>query len=67
MDTKSTKISAIVLIYNEDWQIRDCLETIKWADEIIICDSFSTDRTIEICREYTDKIYQRKFDDFGIH
>jgi len=59
------KISAIVLIYNEEWQIRDCLETIKWVDEIVICDSFSTDRTIEICREYTDKIYQRKFDNFG--
>jgi len=59
------KISATVFIYNEDWQIRDCLETIKWVDEIVICDSFSTDRTIEICREYTDKIYQRKFDNFG--
>lgn len=59
------KISAIVLVYNEEKQIRDCLETIKWVDEIVICDSFSTDRTIEICREYTDKIYQRKFDDFG--
>jgi len=66
MDTDMIpQISAIVMIYNEDWQIRDCLETIKWVDEIIICDSFSTDRTIEICREYTDKVYQRKFDDFG--
>ena len=52
------------MIYNEEAQIRQCLETIKWADEIVICDSFSTDRTIEICREYTDKIYQRKFDNF---
>ena len=59
------KISAVVLIYNEERQIRDCLETIKWVDEIVICDSFSTDRTIEICREYTNKIYQRKFDNFG--
>lgn len=59
------KISAIVLTYNEEKQIRDCLETIKWVDEIVICDSFSTDKTIEICREYSDKIYQRKFDNFG--
>lgn len=59
------KISAVVMIYNEEFQIRDCLESIKWADEIVICDSFSTDRTVEICREYTDKIYQRKFDNFG--
>jgi glycosyltransferase involved in cell wall biosynthesis len=59
------KISAIVMIFNEEEQIRACLETIKWVDEIVICDSFSTDRTVEICREYTDKIYQRKFDNFG--
>jgi len=61
----SPKISALLMIYNEEGQIRDCLETVKWADEIVICDSFSTDRTIEICREYTDKIYRRKFDNFG--
>ena len=59
------KISAVVMIYNEEKQIHACLNTIKWVDEIVICDSFSTDRTIEICREYTDKIYQRKFDNFG--
>ena len=59
------KVSALVMIYNEAPQIRDCLETIKWVDEIVICDSFSNDGTVEICREYTDKIYQREFDDFG--
>jgi glycosyltransferase involved in cell wall biosynthesis len=64
-DAGRIKISAIVLVYNEEKQIRDCLETIKWVDEIVICDSYSTDKTIEICREYTDKIYQRKFDNFG--
>lgn len=53
------------MIYNEEAQIRQCLDTVKWVDEIVICDSFSTDRTIDICREYTDKIYQRKFDNFG--
>ncbi len=59
------KISAVVMIYNEEAQIRQCLDTVKWVDEIVICDSFSIDRTIEICREYTDKIYQRAFDNFG--
>lgn len=53
------------MIYNEEAQIKECLDTIIWVDEIIICDSFSTDRTVEICRAYTDRIYQRKFDDFG--
>jgi glycosyltransferase involved in cell wall biosynthesis len=59
------KISAVLMIYNEEAQIRQCLDTITWVDEIVICDSYSTDKTIEICRKYTDKIYQRKFDDFG--
>ncbi|HOW42474.1 MAG TPA: glycosyltransferase family 2 protein [Candidatus Omnitrophota bacterium] len=59
------KISAVVMIYNEEKQIRACLETIRWVDEIVICDSYSTDRTVEICREYTDKIFQRRFDNFG--
>jgi glycosyltransferase involved in cell wall biosynthesis len=59
------KISAVVMIYNEEAQIRDCLKTIAWVDEIVICDSFSTDKTLEICREFTDKIFQRKFDNFG--
>jgi glycosyltransferase involved in cell wall biosynthesis len=59
------KISAMVMIYNEEAQIRQCLDTVKWVDEIVVGDSFSTDRTVEICREFTDKIYQRKFDNFG--
>lgn len=59
------KISAVVMIYNEEAQIRQCLDTVRWVDEIVICDSFSTDRTVEICRQYTDKIYQRRFDNFG--
>lgn len=53
------------MVYNEEAQIRQCLDTVKWADEIVICDSFSTDGTVAIAREYTDKIFQRKFDNFG--
>jgi len=64
-DTGRQKISAVVMIYNEERQIRECLKTITWVDEIVICDSFSTDRTVEICREFTDRIYQREFDNFG--
>ncbi len=61
----NAKISAVLMIYNEAAQIRDCIETVKWADEIVVCDSYSTDGTVEICREYTDRIFQRKFDNFG--
>src|SRR3972149_4119187 len=52
-------ISACIITLNEESRIRDCLESVKWVDEIIVVDSFSTDKTIDICREYTDRVYQR--------
>jgi glycosyltransferase involved in cell wall biosynthesis len=52
-------VSVIILTYNEEVNIRACLESVKdLTDEIFIVDSFSTDCTLEIAREYTDKIYQ---------
>jgi len=58
-------ISAIIITYNEQENIRACLETVKWADEIVVVDSFSMDKTVEICKEYTHKIIQEKFEGFG--
>lgn len=52
-------ISACIITFNEESRIRDCLESVKWADEIIVVDSFSTDKTVDICREYTERVYQR--------
>lgn len=55
------KISVGIITKNEEKHIRQCLESVKWADEIVIVDGFSTDKTIKISQEYTDKIYQREF------
>jgi len=55
------KISACITAGNEEENIRRCLESIKWADEIVVVDSFSTDRTVEICREFTTKVHQHKW------
>ena len=44
--------------YNEERDIEACLESVRWADEIVIIGSFSTDKTLEIARRYNDKIYQ---------
>jgi glycosyltransferase involved in cell wall biosynthesis len=54
-------ISAFIVCCNEERQIRRCLESVKWCDEIIIIDSGSKDRTIDICREYTEKILHRQW------
>ncbi len=54
-------LSVTVVAFNEEESLRDCLESVKWADEIIVVDSFSTDRTVEIAREYTDKVIQREW------
>lgn len=54
------KLSIVIITYNEENNIRDCLESVKSADEIIIIDGFSTDKTVEICKKYTNNIYQRK-------
>ena len=50
------KLSVIVIAKNEEQMIRDCLASIKWADEIILVDSGSTDKTMEIAKKYSARI-----------
>ena len=52
-----SRISAVIATKNEENNIRECLESVKWADEIVVVDDVSTDRTVDICKEYTSKIY----------
>ncbi len=66
MDEK-VPVSVVVIVKNEEKRIADCLESVKWADEIVVLDDMSEDRTVEIARRYTDKIYQRKMDIEGRH
>jgi len=54
-------ISAFVICANEEIQIRRCLESVKWCDEIVVVDSGSKDSTLSIVREYTDKIHHREW------
>jgi glycosyltransferase involved in cell wall biosynthesis len=57
----SAALSAIVVCFNEENNIAACLESLSWCDEIVVVDSFSTDRTVEICRQYTDRVLQREW------
>lgn len=52
------KLSVIILTRNEEKMIKDCLESIRWADEIILVDSGSTDKTIEIAKKFGAKIIE---------
>ena len=54
-------ITALIPTFNREDQIRGCLESVKWADRILVVDSYSTDGTLDICREYTDHIYQHEY------
>jgi glycosyltransferase involved in cell wall biosynthesis len=60
-----TTLSVIVITKNEQANIRQCLESVKWADEIIILDSGSSDNTVEICKEYTDKVFVTDWPGYG--
>lgn len=59
------KVSAVVIVYNEEKNIHRCLESVSWTDEIVVVDSYSQDRTKEIASLFTDKIFDVKWEGFG--
>jgi glycosyltransferase involved in cell wall biosynthesis len=56
------RVSGVITSFNEEHNIGDCIESLEWCDEIIVVDSFSTDRTPEIAQQY-DKVrfFQRNY------
>jgi len=58
-------LSVIIPTYNEEAYIERALKSVQFADEIILVDSFSTDKTVDIANKYNCKILQRKFDNFS--
>jgi glycosyltransferase involved in cell wall biosynthesis len=55
------KLTALVPTLNEEEILRDCLESVRWADEIFVVDSFSRDRTLEIAREFSARVVQHEY------
>jgi len=51
-----SSISVILITFNEEENIKACLTSVQWADEIIVVDSSSRDRTVEIARQFTEKV-----------
>jgi glycosyltransferase involved in cell wall biosynthesis len=62
MASTRPRVTGIVTCFNEEHNIGDCLESLQWCDEIIVVDSFSTDRTAEIAQSYPNvRFYQREY------
>ncbi len=56
------KLSVIIITFNEEKNIERCLRSVQWADEIIVVDSYSTDKTVELAKRYTPHIFQHSYD-----
>lgn len=58
-------LSAVIITRNEEANIGRCLNSLQFCDEIVLVDSGSVDRTVEIARQYTDKVYTRPWAGFA--
>jgi glycosyltransferase involved in cell wall biosynthesis len=58
------KISVIIITRNEEENIEPALKSVEWADEIIVVDSGSEDKTIDITKKYTNRIYKKEWQGF---
>ena len=61
----TAKLSVTVVAWNEEERLRDCLESVAWADEIVVVDAESTDKTVEVARAFTDKVWIRPWPGFA--
>lgn len=57
----NVKISVVIIAKNEEKKIALCLDSVKWADELIVVDGFSRDKTVEIAKSFGAKVIQHKF------
>lgn len=58
-------VSVAIITKNEEKRIREALESVKDFEEIVIVDSISEDRTVDICKEFTDKVYSIPWQGFA--
>ena len=54
-------ISCVMIVLNEEHNVRKALESVRWMDQIIVVDAYSQDETVAICKEYTSEVLLRKW------
>ena len=65
LNLSSMRIAAVVITKNEERNIEACLRSVHWADEAIVVDACSEDRTVSLARRHTDKVFIRPWPGFG--
>lgn len=60
-------ISVLILTLNEEANLPACLESVSWSNDVVVLDSLSTDRTVEIARGSSARVVQRPFDNWAAH
>jgi len=66
MPDTTPSISVIVITRDEAHTIEACLESVRWANEIVVLDSGSRDETVELCRRYTGRVFETDWPGFGV-
>ncbi|MFL5739305.1 MAG: glycosyltransferase family 2 protein [Flavisolibacter sp.] len=64
-ELEDPRVSAVIITYNEETLIGKTLAQLWWCHEIVVIDSGSTDRTVEICRDFGCSVYTHAFKGFG--
>jgi glycosyltransferase involved in cell wall biosynthesis len=59
------RLSVFIITYNEEKKLPRCLRSAAWADEIVVVDSLSQDRTAAVAKEYNCRVYTRPFTDYA--
>jgi glycosyltransferase involved in cell wall biosynthesis len=58
-------VSVLILTLNEELNLPGCLESVAWSDDIVVFDSFSSDRTVEIAKAAGTRVVNHKFDNYA--
>jgi glycosyltransferase involved in cell wall biosynthesis len=65
VETTMSRVSVVILTLNEEINLGDCLESCKWCDDVVVFDSYSSDRTCSIAESMGARVVQRRFDNYA--